>query len=71
MTATPSRETLIDTGDGHVIAICAVGERVHVDWCGPPHGEVTPDEARCLGWVLRGYARMIEPFGDPESDDGR
>jgi hypothetical protein len=38
---------------------------VTVDWLGIPHAELTPETARTLGYVLRGYAKMAEPDGDP------
>lgn len=56
-----ARETLIETGTGQVIAVSVVGGRVHVDWHGPTHAELTVEVARTLAYTLRGYAHMADP----------
>jgi len=68
MTESRSQETLIETGEGHVIALVAVGGRVHVDWLGPRHAELNVETARTLGYLLRGYARMVELSTDPKGN---
>ena len=65
MSNLPVRPTLIETGDGHVIVVNVADGRVRVEWQGSPRAELTAGEARSLGYVLRGYASMIEPAGDP------
>jgi hypothetical protein len=57
--------TLIETTDGHIVALSVDGERVSLTWSGPRHAELTPEEARTVGYVLRGYARMADDAPDP------
>ena len=54
----PPRETLIETGDGHVIAVSTVNGRVCLDWIGPRHAELDEEAALTLGYVLRGYVNL-------------
>jgi hypothetical protein len=60
VTGLPAHETLTPTADGHIIGLSLAGARVAVDWSGPRHAELTAEEARTLGYLLRGYARMAE-----------
>lgn len=57
----PARETLVETEQGNAILMSTVDGRVTVDWHGPRHAELTPGDARTLGYLLRGYAGMVEP----------
>ena len=66
MTTPRGQETLIETGEGHLIAVSAPDSRVHVLWYGSRYARLTAEEARTLAYALRGYARTVEPFGDPE-----
>jgi hypothetical protein len=52
------RPTLVENDDGYLIGVNAEGGRVHVDWHGPPHAELTIEATHTLGYLLRGYARM-------------
>jgi hypothetical protein len=60
-----SGATLFETSDGHIVALDLVDGRVSLDWSGLRHAELTPEKARTLGYLLRGYANMAEPSGDP------
>jgi hypothetical protein len=63
----PGREpTLIETDDGHAIALSLRPGRVSLDWSGPRHADLTADTARSLGFVLRGYARLLDLSHDTE-----
>ena len=60
MRGSPVRETLIETGDGHTVFLALTGSGVSVDWYGPVHAEFTTEQARTIGYLLRGYARLAE-----------
>lgn len=58
------QETIVETGDGHIIAVGVAGTRVVLAWSGPSHSELTVEEARTLGYLLRGYARLAAEQGN-------
>lgn len=65
MTAAGGEPTLIEIGDGHVVAVSVEGGRVVAQWYGPRRVEMSPEAARTLGYVLRSYARMADPGVEP------
>lgn len=71
MSGLPTRETLTVTVDGHIIGLSLAGSRIAVGWSGPGHAELTVEEARALGWLLRGYARLAEQSDEPEGRQDR
>jgi hypothetical protein len=62
----PDQETLTMTDDGHVVVLSLVGPRISIDWYGSQHAELTTEEARVLGYLLRGYARLTDTTDEPD-----
>ncbi len=65
MTTPGGHETLVETGEGHLIAMSAPNGWVHMLWYGSRYARLTAEEALTLAYALRSYARMVEPSIDP------
>ncbi len=59
VTTPGGQETLIETGEGHLIAVSAPNGRVHLLWYGSRYAKLTAEEALMLAYALRGYANTI------------
>jgi hypothetical protein len=56
---------VVETVDGHALALSLAGLRVSVGWCGSAHADLTTEEARTLGYLLRDYARLADATSSP------